>query len=44
MLDVLTDQLIEAAAKVVAKRLQFTAQLEKWAQPIHSGISGDLKN
>jgi DNA replication and repair protein RecF len=43
MLDVLTDQLIEAAAKVVAKRLQFTAQLEKWAQPIHSGISRGLE-
>lgn len=26
MLDVLTDQLVEVAAKVVVKRLQFTAQ------------------
>lgn len=43
MLDVLTEQLIETAAKVVVKRLQFTAQLEKWAQPIHSGISRGLE-
>ncbi|MPQ27324.1 DNA replication/repair protein RecF [Bacillus paralicheniformis] len=39
MLDVLTEQLTEFAAKVVMKRLQFVDQLEKWAQPIHSGIS-----
>ncbi|MBL3647337.1 DNA replication/repair protein RecF [Bacillus vallismortis] len=43
MLDVLTDQLVEVASKVVVKRLQFTAQLEKWAQPIHTGISRGLE-
>ncbi|MFN2745023.1 DNA replication/repair protein RecF [Bacillus sp. z60-18] len=43
MLDVLTEQLAEFAAKVVIKRLQFVDQLEKWAQPIHSGISRGLE-
>ncbi|OJT59253.1 DNA replication/repair protein RecF [Bacillus licheniformis] len=43
MLDVLTEQLTEFAAKVVMKRLQFVDQLEKWAQPIHSGISRGLE-
>ncbi|MCY8024144.1 DNA replication/repair protein RecF [Bacillus sonorensis] len=43
MLDVLTEQLTEFAAKVVKKRLQFVDQLEKWAQPIHSGISRGLE-
>ncbi|EWH20804.1 DNA replication/repair protein RecF [Bacillus haynesii] len=43
MLDVLTEQLTEFAAKVVMKRLQFVEQLEKWAQPIHSGISRGLE-
>ncbi|NPC94896.1 DNA replication/repair protein RecF [Bacillus sp. WMMC1349] len=44
MLDVLTEQLIEFAAKVVMKRLQFVDQLEKWAKPIHSGISRGIEN
>ncbi len=43
MLDVLTEQLTEFATKVVMKRLQFVDQLEKWAQPIHSGISRGLE-
>ena len=43
MLDVLTDQLIEAAAKL-SPNVCSLRRSEKWAQPIHSGISGDLKN
>ncbi|MTH54171.1 DNA replication/repair protein RecF [Bacillus mangrovi] len=43
MLDVLTQQLSEAAAKLYRKRRVFTNQLEKWAQPIHSGISRGLE-
>lgn len=43
MLDVLTSQLSEAAAKIVLKRLEFINQLEKWAKPIHSGISRGLE-
>ncbi|KKI89492.1 recombinase RecF [Bacillus sp. SA1-12] len=43
MLDVLTAQLSEAAAKIIQKRLQFINELQKWAQPIHSGISRGLE-
>ncbi|WP_226668580.1 DNA replication/repair protein RecF [Metabacillus litoralis] len=43
MLDVLTAQLSEAAAKIIIKRLRFISELEKWAQPIHSGISRGLE-
>jgi DNA replication and repair protein RecF len=43
MLDVLTSQLSEAAAKIIYKRLQFVSELQKWAQPIHSGISRGLE-
>ncbi|WP_299095192.1 DNA replication/repair protein RecF [uncultured Metabacillus sp.] len=43
MLDVLTAQLCEAAAKIIHKRLQFINELQKWAQPIHSGISRGLE-
>ena len=43
MLDVLTAQLSEVAAKIIHKRLQFISELQKWAQPIHSGISRGLE-
>ncbi|AZB41141.1 DNA replication/repair protein RecF [Bacillus sp. FJAT-42376] len=43
MLEVLTQQLSEAAAKLFRKRRLFIDQLEKWAQPIHSGISRGLE-
>jgi DNA replication and repair protein RecF len=43
MLDVLTAQLCEAAAKIINKRLQFISELQKWAGPIHSGISRGLE-
>lgn len=43
MLDVLTAQLSEAAAKIIHKRLQFISELQKWAQPIHFGISRELE-
>ncbi|BBP86388.1 hypothetical protein BsIDN1_00060 [Bacillus safensis] len=43
MLEILTEQLIDAAAKVVKRRLTFTKQLEKWAQPLHFGISRELE-
>ncbi|MFC0273056.1 DNA replication/repair protein RecF [Metabacillus herbersteinensis] len=44
MLDVLTIQLCEVAAKIIKKRLQFINQLQKWAEPIHSGISRGLES
>ncbi|MRX74006.1 DNA replication/repair protein RecF [Bacillus lacus] len=43
MLEVLTSQLSETAGKLLIKRMQFVAQLEKWAQPIHFGISRGLE-
>lgn len=43
MLDVLTAQLCEAAAKILLKRLEFVEQLQKWAQPIHHGISRGIE-
>ncbi len=43
MLEVLSMQLSEAAAKIVLKRISFIEQLEKWAQPIHTGISRGLE-
>ncbi|MBM6616940.1 DNA replication/repair protein RecF [Bacillus suaedaesalsae] len=43
MLDVLTAQLIEVAAKILKKRFEFLDLLQKWAEPIHKGISRDLE-
>lgn len=44
LLDILTDQLIEMAAKVIFKRFEFLKLLEKWAKPIHSDISRSSEN
>lgn len=43
MLQVLTDQLIEHAALIIEKRFIFLDLLQKWAQPIHQGISRGLE-
>ncbi|WP_026695814.1 DNA replication/repair protein RecF [Peribacillus kribbensis] len=43
MLDVLTQQLIEYAVKVVEKRFHYLHLLQEWAEPIHSGISRGLE-
>jgi DNA replication and repair protein RecF len=43
MLDVLTSQLIQAAVKIVKKRFEFLVLLQKWAEPIHHGISRGLE-
>lgn len=43
MHDVLTSQLIQAAAKIVKKRFEFLVLLQKWAEPIHHGISRGLE-
>lgn len=43
ILDVLTEQYIQCAAKIVEKRYQFVAKLQEWAEPIHSGISRHLE-
>ncbi|MDQ0220933.1 DNA replication/repair protein RecF [Peribacillus cavernae] len=43
MLDVLTEQLVQYAAKIIKKRYQFLSLLQAWAEPIHSGISRGLE-
>lgn len=43
LLDILTIQLCEAAAKVCKKRFEFIQLLQQWAQPIHTGISRELE-
>ncbi|MFT9599563.1 DNA replication/repair protein RecF [Mesobacillus sp.] len=39
MLDILTEQFIQAAARIIVKRFEFLHLLEQWALPIHHGIS-----
>lgn len=43
MLEILTDQFIQSAAKIIIKRFEFLRLLQNWAQPIHSGISRGLE-
>ncbi|AGX02053.1 recombination protein F [Bacillus sp. NRRL B-14911] len=43
MLEILTEQFIEMAARIVAKRFEFLKLLQKWAMPIHEGISRGLE-
>lgn len=43
MFDVYTEQFIEAAVKIIRKRYQFMELLQKWAEPIHHGISRGLE-
>lgn len=44
MLDVLTDQFIQMAVKIIKKRFEFIQLLEEWARPIHTGISRGLES
>jgi DNA replication and repair protein RecF len=44
MLDVLTDQLIQLAVKIIRKRFDFIHLLQGWARSIHSGISRGIEN
>lgn len=39
MLNVYTDQFIQAASKIIVRRFYFMELLQKWARPIHEGIS-----
>ncbi|MCA0988761.1 DNA replication/repair protein RecF [Guptibacillus algicola] len=43
MLEILTDQLIESAANIYERRVKFVRLLQKWAEPIHHGISRGLE-
>ncbi len=44
MLDVLTEQFIALAVKVISKRFEFLKLLQDWANPIHKGISRELES
>ncbi|QPC47935.1 DNA replication/repair protein RecF [Mangrovibacillus cuniculi] len=39
MLEVLTEQFIQVAVKILQKRFEFLQKLQEWAEPIHTGIS-----
>ncbi|OCS84441.1 DNA replication/repair protein RecF [Caryophanon latum] len=39
MLDVYTEQFVEAAVKIIRKRYEFIDMLQRWAEPIHAGIT-----
>ncbi|WP_251554398.1 DNA replication/repair protein RecF [Neobacillus muris] len=43
MLEILTEQFIQMAVKIVRKRFEFLHMLENWAKPIHQGISRGLE-
>lgn len=43
MLDVYTEQYIQAAVKIIHKRFYFMDLLQEWAEPIHTGISRGLE-
>ncbi|WP_174734643.1 DNA replication/repair protein RecF [Mesobacillus harenae] len=43
MLEILTEQFIQTAVKIISKRFEFLRLLEKWALPIHSGISRGIE-
>ncbi|AIF41931.1 DNA replication/repair protein RecF [Virgibacillus sp. SK37] len=44
MLQVLTEQLVEHAATLLERRFVFIDLLQKWASPIHHGISRQLED
>jgi len=44
MLDVLTEQFIQIAVKIIIKRFGFINMLQEWASPIHTGISRGLES
>jgi len=43
MFDVYTEQYIQLAVQIIRKRFQFMDMLQKWAEPIHFGISRGLE-
>jgi DNA replication and repair protein RecF len=44
MLEILTEQFIQVAVKIIMKRFEFLRLLEKWAEPVHKGISRGLES
>lgn len=43
MLEILTEQFIQTAVKIITKRFEFLRLLQNWAKPIHQGISRGLE-
>ena len=43
MLEILTEQFIQVGVRIILKRFEFLRMLEKWAGPIHQGISRGLE-
>jgi DNA replication and repair protein RecF len=43
MLEILTEQFIQMAVKIISKRFEFLRLLDQWAIPIHKGISRGLE-
>jgi DNA replication and repair protein RecF len=43
MLEILTEQFISMAVKIITKRFEFVRLLQNWAKPIHQGISRGLE-
>jgi DNA replication and repair protein RecF len=43
MLEILTEQFIQMAVKIINKRFEFLRLLDQWAIPIHKGISRGLE-
>lgn len=43
MFDVYTEQYIQVAVQIIRKRFYFMELLQKWAEPIHKGISRGLE-
>ena len=44
MFDVYTEQFVDKAVQIIKKRYYFLELLQKWAAPIHHGISRELEN
>ncbi|WLR50868.1 DNA replication/repair protein RecF [Bacillus tianshenii] len=43
LLEIMTEQLVQVAAEVSRRRFIFLSMLQKWAEPIHHGISRGLE-
>ncbi|MEG7747579.1 DNA replication and repair protein RecF, partial [Listeria monocytogenes] len=43
MFDVYTEQYIQVAVQIIRKRFYFMELLQKWAEPIHRGISRGME-
>lgn len=43
LLSIYTEQYVQAAVKVIRKRFEFMELLQRWADPIHFGISRELE-